>query len=243
MGELHLEVLVDRMMREYKVQANVGRPRVAYRESITRSVAKVDLKYAKQTGGHGQYAHVVLALEPAPPGSGILFENKIVGGAIPKEFINPTEKGVREAAEGGVLAGYPVVDVKVTLIDGSSHDVDSSEMAFKVAGSMAFKDGVMKGGPVLLEPVMRVEVVAPEEYLGDVLGNLAARRGNIEGMEPRIGGVQAIKAKVPLGEMFGYATDIRSQTQGRGVYSMEFDHYAQVAQHVADEIITGKTKK
>ena len=243
MGELHLEVLVDRMMREYKVQANVGRPRVAYRESITRPVPKVDLKYAKQTGGHGQYAHVVLALEPAPPGSGILFENKIVGGAIPKEFINPTEKGVREAAEAGVLAGYPVVDVKVTLIDGSSHDVDSSEMAFKVAGSMAFKDGVMKGGPVLLEPVMRVEVVAPEEYLGDVLGNLAARRGNIEGMEPRIGGVQAIKAKVPLGEMFGYATDIRSQTQGRGVYSMEFDHYAQVAQNIADEIITGKTKK
>jgi elongation factor G len=243
MGELHLEVLVDRMMREYKVQANVGRPRVAYRESITRPVAKVDLKYAKQTGGHGQYAHVVLALEPGTPGSGILFENKIVGGAIPKEFINPTEKGVREAAEAGVLAGYPVVDVKVTLIDGSSHDVDSSEMAFKVAGSMAFKDGVMKGGPVLLEPVMRVEVVAPDEYLGDVLGNLAARRGNIEGMEPRIGGVQAIKAKVPLGEMFGYATDIRSQTQGRGVYSMEFDHYAQVAQNIADEIITGKTKK
>ncbi len=243
MGELHLEVLVDRMMREYKVQANVGRPRVAYKESITKVVPKVDLKYAKQTGGHGQYAHVVLALEPAPPGSGILFENKIVGGAIPKEFINPTEKGVREAAEGGVLAGYPVVDVKVTLIDGSSHDVDSSEMAFKVAGSMAFKDGVMKGGPVLLEPVMRVEVVAPEDYLGDVLGNLAARRGNIEGMEPRIGGVQAIKAKVPLGEMFGYATDIRSQTQGRGVYSMEFDHYAQVAQNIADEIITGKSKK
>jgi len=243
MGELHLEIIVDRMLREYKVQANVGRPRVAYRESITKTVPKVDLKYAKQTGGHGQYAHVVLAIEPAPAGSGILFENKIVGGAIPKEFINPTEKGVREAAEAGVLAGYPVVDVKVTLIDGSSHDVDSSEMAFKVAGSMAFKDGVMKAGPVLLEPVMRVEVVAPDEYLGDVLGNLSARRGNIEGMEPRIGGVQVIKAKVPLGEMFGYATDIRSMTQGRGVYSMEFDHYAQVAQHVADEIITGKSKK
>ncbi|MBI3243785.1 MAG: elongation factor G [Chloroflexi bacterium] len=242
MGELHLEVIVDRMLREYKVQANVGRPRVAYRESITRAVPKVDLKFAKQSGGHGQYAHVVLAMEPAPSGSGILFENKIVGGAIPKEYINPTEKGIREAAEGGVLAGYPVVDVKVTLIDGSSHDVDSSEMAFKTAGSMAFKDGVMKGGPVLLEPIMKVEVVAPDEYLGDVLGNLSARRGTIEGMEPR-NGVQAVQAKVPLAEMFGYATDIRSMTQGRGVYSMEFDHYAQVAQHVADEVISGKTKK
>jgi elongation factor G len=186
---------------------------------------------------------VVLALEPAPPGSGIVFENKIFGGAIPKEFINPTEKGVREAAEAGVLAGYPVVDVKVTLIDGSSHEVDSSEMAFKVAGSMAFKDGVMKAGPVLLEPIMKVEVVVPDEYLGDVLGNLSARRGDIEGMEPRLGGVQAVNAKVPLAEMFGYATDIRSMTQGRGVYSMEFDHYAQVAQNVADEIITGKSKK
>ncbi len=243
MGELHLEVIVDRMLREYKVQANVGRPRVAYKESITKSVPKVDLKYAKQTGGHGQYAHVVLALEPAPTGSGIVFENKIVGGAIPKEFINPTERGIREAAEGGVLAGYPVVDVKVTLIDGSSHDVDSSEMAFKVAGSMAFKDGVMKGGPVLLEPIMKVEVVAPDEYLGDILGNLSARRGIIGGMEPRLGGVQAVLSQVPLAEMFGYATDIRSMSQGRGVYSMEFDHYAQVAQNVADEIISGKSKK
>ncbi len=243
MGELHLEVLVDRMMREYKVQANVGRPRVAYRESITKPVNKVDLKYAKQTGGHGQYAHVVLAMEPGAPGSGIVFENKIVGGAIPKEFINPTEKGIREAAEAGVLAGYPVVDIKVSLIDGSSHDVDSSEMAFKVAGSMAFKDGVMKAGPVLLEPIMKVEVVAPEDYLGDVLGNLASRRANIEGMDPRIGGVQAVNAKVPLGEMFGYATDIRSMTQGRGVYSMEFDHYAQVANSVAEEILSGKSKK
>ena len=243
MGELHLEILVDRMLREYKVQANVGRPRVAYRESITRPVSKVDLKFAKQTGGHGQYAHVVIALEPGPTGSGIVFENKIVGGTIPKEFINPTERGIREAAEGGVLAGYPVVDVKVTLFDGSSHDVDSSEMAFKMAGSMAFKEGVMKGAPVLLEPVMKVEVVAPDEYLGDVLGNLAARRSTIEGMDPRLGGVQAVRAQVPLGEMFGYATDIRSQTQGRGVYSMEFDHYAPVAKNVADEIIEGKNKK
>jgi elongation factor G len=243
MGELHLEVLVDRMLREYKVQANVGAPRVAYRESITKNVPKVDLKYAKQSGGRGQYAHVVIALEPGETGSGIVFENKIVGGAIPREFINPTEKGIREAAEGGVMAGYPVVDVKVTLFDGSSHDVDSNEMAFKVAGSMAFKDGVMKGGPVLLEPVMKVEVVMPEEYMGDILGNLSARRATIEGMEPRIGGVQAIRAKVPLGEMFGYATDLRSRTQGRGAYSMEFDHYAQVSKSVADEIISGKTKK
>ena len=243
MGELHLEVLVDRMLREYKVQANVGAPRVAYRESITKSVPKVDLKYAKQSGGRGQYAHVVIALAPGATGSGIVFENKIVGGSIPREFINPTEKGIREAAEGGVMAGYPVVDVTVTLFDGSSHDVDSNEMAFKVAGSMAFKDGVMKGGPVLLEPVMKVEVVMPEEYMGDVLGNLSARRATIEGMDPRIGNVQAIRAKVPLGEMFGYATDLRSRTQGRGAYSMEFDHYAQVSKSVAEEIISGKTKK
>jgi elongation factor G len=243
MGELHLEVLVDRMLREYKVQANVGRPRVAYRESVTKSVQKVDLKYAKQSGGHGQYAHIVIAVEPGDPGSGITFENKIVGGSIPKEFINPTEKGIREAAENGVLAGYPVVDVKVTLFDGSAHDVDSSEMAFKIAGSMAFKDGVMRAGPVLLEPMMRVEVIAPEEYTGDVLGDLSSRRASIESMEPRIGNVQAVKAKVPLAEMFGYATDIRSKTQGRGVYSMEFDHYAQVPANVAETVLSGKSKK
>ncbi len=243
MGELHLEVLVDRMLREYKVQANVGAPRVAYRESITKSVAKVDLKYAKQSGGKGQYGHVVIAMEPGVTSSGIIFENKIIGGKIPREYIPAVEKGVREAAEGGVLAGYPVVDVKVTLFDGSFHEVDSNEMAFKVAGSMAFKDGVLKAGPVLLEPIMKVEVTVPEEYMGDVIGNLSSRRANIEGMEPRIGGVQAIRAKVPLGEMFGYATDLRSRTQGRGAYSMEFDHYAQVTKSVADEIITGKTKK
>lgn len=243
MGELHLEVLVDRMLREYKVQANVGRPRVAYRESVTKSVPKVDLKYAKQSGGHGQYAHIVIAVEPGDPGSGITFENDIVGGSIPKEFINPTEKGIREAAENGVLAGYPVVDVKVTLFDGSAHDVDSSEMAFKIAGSMAFKEGVMKAGPVLLEPMMRVEVIAPEEYTGDVLGDLSSRRASIESMEPRIGNVQAVKAKVPLAEMFGYATDIRSKTQGRGVYSMEFDHYAQVPANVAETVLSGKNKK
>jgi len=243
MGELHLEVLVDRMLREYKVQANVGRPRVAYRESVTKSVQKVDLKYAKQSGGHGQYAHIVIAVEPGDPGSGITFENDIVGGSIPKEFINPVEKGIREAAENGVLAGYPVVDVKVTLFDGSAHDVDSSEMAFKIAGSMAFKDGVMKAGPVLLEPMMQVEVIAPEEYTGDVLGDLSSRRASIESMEPRIGNVQAVKAKVPLAEMFGYATDIRSKTQGRGVYSMEFDHYAQVPANVAELVLSGKNKK
>lgn len=243
MGELHLEVLVDRMLREYKVQANVGRPRVAYRESVTKSVQKVDLKYAKQSGGHGQYAHIVIAVEPGDPGSGITFENDIVGGSIPKEFINPTEKGIREAAENGVLAGYPVVDVKVTLFDGSAHDVDSSEMAFKIAGSMAFKEGVMKAGPVLLEPMMRVEVIAPEEYTGDVLGDLSSRRASIESMEPRIGNVQAVNAKVPLAEMFGYATDIRSKTQGRGVYSMEFDHYAQVPANVAELVLSGKNKK
>ncbi|MBI5081226.1 MAG: elongation factor G [Chloroflexi bacterium] len=243
MGELHLEVLVDRMLREYKVQANVGRPRVAYRESVTKSVQKVDLKYAKQSGGHGQFAHVVISVEPGDPGSGITFENDIVGGSIPKEYINPVEKGIREAAENGVLAGYPVVDVKVTLFDGSAHDVDSSEMAFKIAGSMAFKDGVMRAGPVLLEPMMRVEVIAPEEYTGDVLGDLSSRRASIESMEPRIGNVQAVKAKVPLAEMFGYATDIRSKTQGRGVYSMEFDHYAQVPTNVAEAVLSGKNKK
>lgn len=243
MGELHLEVMVDRMLREYKVQANVGAPRVAYRESITKSVPKVDLKYAKQSGGRGQFGHVVIAVEPGETGSGIVFENKIVGGSIPREYIPAVEKGVREAAEGGVLAGYPVVDVKITLFDGSFHEVDSNEMAFKVAGSMAFKDGVMRAGPVLLEPIMKVEVTVPEDYMGDILGNLSSRRAIIEGMDARTGGVQAIRSQVPLGEMFGYATDLRSRTQGRGSYSMEFDHYAQVSKSVAEEIITGKAKK
>jgi len=242
MGELHLEVLVDRMLREFRVQANVGRPRVAYRESITRSVPKVDLKYAKQTGGHGQYAHVVIAMEPGATGSGIVFENDIVGGKIPKEFINPVEKGVREAAESGVIGGYPVVDVAVSLYDGSSHDVDSSEMAFKIAGSMAFKEGMHKGGAVLQEPVMKVEVIVPEEYMGDVLGNLAARRAAIEGMEPRAN-TQAIRAMVPLAEMFGYATELRSMTQGRGVYTMEFDHYQQLPTSLAEEVVKGVVKK
>jgi elongation factor G len=242
MGELHLEVLVDRMLREFRVQANVGRPRVAYKESLTKPVPKVDLKFAKQTGGRGQFAHVVVAMEPASAGSGIVFENKIVGGAIPREFIPPVEKGVREAAESGVIAGYPVTDVKVTLFDGSSHEVDSNEMAFKTAGSMAFKEGMQKGGPVLQEPVMRVEVIVPEEFMGDVLGNLSARRATIEGMEPRAN-AQAIRAMVPLAEMFGYATDLRSMSQGRGVYTMEFDHYQQLPAHIADEVVRGTAKK
>jgi elongation factor G len=206
MGELHLDILVDRMLREFRVQANVGKPRVAYRESITRAVPKVNFKYAKQSGGHGQYGHVVISLEPGERGSGIIFENKIVGGAIPKEFIPAIQKGVMEAADSGVLAGYPVVDLKITLFDGSFHEVDSSEMAFKMAGSMAFKEGVQKGSPVLLEPIMKVEVVVPDDYLGDVIGQLNSRRGSIQGMEVRPGNAQAVRAFVPLGEMFGYAT-------------------------------------
>jgi elongation factor G len=237
MGELHLDILVDRMLREFRVQANIGKPRVAYRESITRAVPKVNFKYAKQSGGHGQFGHVVISLEPGERGSGIIFENKIVGGAIPKEFIPAVQKGVMEAADSGVLAGYPVVDMKITLFDGSFHEVDSSEMAFKMAGSMAFKEGVHKGSPVLLEPIMKVEVVVPDDYLGDVIGQLNSRRGSIQGMEIRPGNAQAVRANVPLGEMFGYATELRSATQGRGVFSMEFDHYAPVAQSVAQELL------
>jgi elongation factor G len=237
MGELHLDILVDRMLREFRVQANIGKPRVAYRESITRPVPKVDHKYAKQSGGRGQYGHVVISLEPGERGSGIIFENKIIGGAIPKEYIPAVQKGIVEAADSGVLAGYPVVDTKVTLFDGSFHEVDSSEMAFKVAASMAFKEGVQRGSPVLLEPIMKVEVVVPDEYLGDVIGQLNSRRGSIQGLEVRPGNAQAVRAFVPLGEMFGYATDLRSATQGRGVSSMEFDHYAPVAQSVAQELL------
>ncbi|OGO75134.1 MAG: translation elongation factor G [Chloroflexi bacterium RIFOXYD12_FULL_57_15] len=237
MGELHLDVLVDRMLREFRVQANIGNPRVAYRESITRKVAKAEMKYAKQSGGRGQYGHVVFSMEPGERGSGIVFENKIVGGAIPREYIPAIEKGVKETAESGVIAGYPVVDLKISLIDGSFHEVDSNEMAFKTASSMAFKEGIHKGGPVLLEPIMKVEVVIPEEYLGDVIGQLNSRRGMIQGMEIRPGNAQAVKSMVPLGEMFGYATVLRSGSQGRGVFSMEFDHYAPVSEAVAKEII------
>lgn len=237
MGELHLEVLIDRMLREFRVQARVGSPRVAYRETITRPVEKLDQRYVKQTGGRGQYAHVVLKLLPADAGEGVTFENKIVGGAIPKEFIPGVEKGIKDAADSGVLAGYPVADIHVILIDGSFHEVDSSEMAFRVAGSMAFRAGLQKGSPVLLEPMMMVEVLTPEEYLGDIIGQLNARRGEILGMEMRPGNAQAVRASVPLAEMVGYVTELRSGTQGRGVFTMEFDHYAQVFEKVAREII------
>jgi elongation factor G len=239
MGELHLEVLVDRMLREFRVQARVGRPQVSYRESISRPVEKVDYRYVKQTGGRGQYGHVVLELQPGEPGTGILFENAIIGGVIPREYIPGVEKGVREAAEAGVLAGFPVTDIKVRLYDGSFHEVDSSEMAFKMAGLFAFKEGVQRGGPVLQEPVMKVEVVAPDDFLGDIMGQINARRGIIQGMEMRPGNAQAIRAMVPLAEMFGYATDLRSMTQGRGVFTMEFDHYAQVSESVARAIMSG----
>ena len=237
MGELHLDILVDRMLREFRVQANVGAPRVAYRESITRAVAEVNHKYAKQSGGHGMYGHVVISLEPGERGSGVVFENEIVGGSIPREYIPAVEKGVKEAAESGVLAGYPVTDLKITLFDGSYHEVDSNEMAFKMAASMAFKEGVQRGGPVLLEPMMKVEVVVPEDYLGDVMGQVNSRRGTIQGMEVRPGNAQAIRAMVPLAEMFGYATQLRSATQGRGVFSMEFDHYSPIPQSVTEEIL------
>jgi elongation factor G len=237
MGELHLDIIVDRLLREFKVQANVGAPRVAYRESITKPVKEVNYKYAKQSGGHGQYGHVVFSMEPGERGSGIVFENKIVGGSIPKEYISPIEKGFREASESGVLAGYPVVDLKIVLFDGSFHEVDSSEMAFKLAASMGFKEGVQRGAPILLEPMMKVEVVVPEDYLGDVMGQINSRRGLIQGMEVRPGNAQAIRALVPLAEMFGYATQLRSATQGRGVFNMEFDHYAPVSQTVAQEIL------
>jgi elongation factor G len=237
MGELHLDIIVDRLLREFRVQANVGAPRVAFRESITKTVKEVNYKYAKQSGGKGQYGHVVFSLEPGERGSGIVFENKIVGGSIPKEYINPIEKGVKEAAEGGVLAGYPVVDIKVTLFDGSFHEVDSSEMAFKMAAILGFKEGVQKGHPILLEPMMKVEVVGPEEYLGDIMGQINSRRGLIQGMDVRPGNAQAVRAMVPLAEMFGYATQLRSATQGRGVFNMEFDHYAPVSQSVAEEIL------
>ncbi len=240
MGELHLEILVDRLMREFNVQARVGNPRVAYRESITRPVEKVEYRHVKQTGGRGQYAHVVIALEPAEPGEGIIFENEITGGSIPKEFIPAVEKGVREAADAGVLAGYPVTDVRVRLYDGSFHEVDSNEMAFKAAGIMAFREGVQRGGPVLQEPIMKVEVIAPEEFLGDVIGQMNARRGEVLGMEVRPGGTQAVRAMVPLAEMFGYATQLRSATQGRGVFTMEFDHYATVSEKLAQKIIRGE---
>jgi elongation factor G len=237
MGELHLEIIVDRMLREFKVDANVGRPQVAYRETIRQRVRDVEGKFVRQTGGHGQYGHVVINLEPAEPGAGFVFEDKIVGGSIPREFIGPVEDGIAEALENGVLAGYPVVDVKVELVDGSSHDVDSSEMAFKIAGSMAFKEAARAAKPVLLEPIMDVEVVVPADYLGDVMGDLSSRRGKIGGMTQR-GEAHVIGASVPLAEMFGYSTTLRSMSQGRAVYSMQFSHYEEVPKSKADDIIT-----
>ncbi len=236
MGELHLDVLVDRMLREFKVQANVGKPRVAYRETITRSVSKVPYRYIKQSGGRGMYGHVVFDIEPLERGKGIEFENKVFGGAVPKEYIPAIEKGVMEAAETGVLAGFGMTDLKVTLVDGSYHEVDSNEMAFKMAAIFAFKEAVSKGGPVMLEPIMKVEVLVPDEYIGDILGQINSRRGNIQGMEMRPGKAQALNATVPLAEMFGYATELRSGTQGRGVFTMEFDHYAPVPASVAQTI-------
>src|SRR5213082_2401334 len=227
MGELHLEIIVDRMMREFKVDANIGRPQVAYRETIRKRVEKVEGKFIRQSGGKGQYGHVVINMEPSGPGAGFIFEDKIVGGVIPREYIAPVEQGIKEALENGVLAGYPMVDVKVELVYGSYHEVDSSEMAFKIAGSMAVKEAAKRAGPVLLEPMMNVEVVVPDAYMGDVLGDLSARRGKIGGMTQR-GEAQVIAATVPLAEMFGYSTKLRSMSQGRAVYSMEFAHYEEV---------------
>jgi elongation factor G len=236
MGELHLEILVDRMLREFKVEANVGAPQVAYRETIRKAVTKIEGKFIRQSGGKGQYGHVVIDLEPGEPGTGFEFVSKIVGGTVPKEYINPAEQGMKECCESGVLAGYPLIDVKATLIDGSYHDVDSSEMAFKIAGSMAMKEAVAKASPVLLEPMMKVEVEVPENFLGDVMGDLNSRRGQIEGMGSDQG-LAKVTSKVPLAEMFGYATDIRSKTQGRGIFSMEFSHYEEVPRNVAEAII------
>jgi elongation factor G len=235
MGELHLDILVDRMLREFKVEANIGAPQVAYRETIRKAV-KAEGKFVRQSGGKGQYGHVVINIEPGDPGSGFEFVSKIVGGAIPKEYIAPAEQGMKEACESGILAGYPVIDLKATLVDGSYHDVDSSEMAFKIAGSMAVREAVLKASPVLLEPTMKVEVEAPEDFLGDVIGDLNSRRGQIEGMGTETG-IAKVAANVPLAEMFGYATDIRSKTQGRGIFSMEFSHYDEVPRNVAEAII------
>jgi elongation factor G len=238
MGELHLEIIVDRMLREYKVEANVGRPMVAYKETIKKKV-RVEGKFVRQSGGKGQYGHVWLEMEPKEPGTGFEFVNKTVGGSVPREYIAPTQAGIEEAMKNGVLGGYQVLDLKVTLVDGSYHEVDSSEMAFKIAGSMAFKDGMRKADPVLLEPIMKVEITVPEEYMGDVMGDVNSRRGRIEGMEARMG-AQVIRSFIPLSEMFGYATDLRSKTQGRGVYSMEMHHFEEVPKSISEKAITNK---
>ena len=241
MGELHLEIIVDRMLREFKVEANVGKPQVAYREAIRRKV-DVEGKYIRQSGGKGQYGHCKIYMEPLEPGSGYVFEDKTVGGSIPKEYIPAIDAGIREAKMSGILGGYECVDFKVTVYDGSYHDVDSSEMAFKIAGSMAFKEGMRKADPMLMEPIMKVDVTLPEEYLGDVMGNISSRRGNLMGMEI-VNGTQEVHAEIPLAEMFGYATDLRSRTQGRGNYTMTFDHYAEVPKAIADKVIGERAKK
>ena len=237
MGELHLEIIVDRLKREFKVEANVGRPQVAYRETVRKSVRKVEGRFVRQTGGRGQYGHVVINVTPGSAGSGFVFENRIVGGSIPREFISSVEAGIRDALDTGALAGYPIIDLAVELVDGSYHDVDSSEMAFKIAGSMALKEAVRKARPVLLEPIMEVEVVTPADYMGDIIGDLSSRRGKVEGMDERAG-ARVISAFVPLGEMFGYSTALRSMSQGRAVYSMQFGHYDEVPKSVADEIMS-----
>lgn len=239
MGELHLDIIIDRMLREFKVEANIGKPQVAYKEAITKKV-DAEGKFARQSGGRGQYGHCLITLEPLESGEGFVFENKVVGGAIPKEFIGPIENGIAEAMQNGVVAGYPVIDVKATVYDGSYHEVDSSEMAFKVAGSMAFKNGMRKAAPVIMEPMEKLEVLVPEEYMGDVMGDINSRRGRVEGMEARANGTQSIKGVVPLAEMFGYATSLRSKTQGRGIYTMQFSHYEAVPKSIAEEIADGK---
>ena len=235
MGELHLDIIVDRLLREFRVDANVGKPQVAYRETI-RKPASANSRFVRQSGGHGQYGHCVVDFEPGEPGSGFVFESKIVGGVVPKEYISPIEEGIKEAMENGFLAGFPMVDLKATLVDGSYHEVDSSEMAFKVAGSMAFKEAAAKASAVLLEPVFKLEVVVPEEYMGDVIGDINSRRGRLEGMEVEKG-MQTIRGYVPLSEMFGYATDLRSKTQGRGTYVMQFAHYEEVPKNIAETVI------
>ena len=241
MGELHLEIIVDRLLREFKVEANIGKPQVAYKETI-RKPASSDLKYARQSGGKGQYGHVKINIEPNEPGAGFVFENTVVGGAIPKEYIPAVEAGIKSAMQSGVLAGYNVVDVKVNLYDGSYHEVDSSEMAFKIAGSMAFKEAMAKADPVLLEPIMKVCVIVPDDYLGDVIGDLNARRGQIQSMDAVSGG-QQINAFVPLAEMFGYATDLRSLTQGRASYVMEFGRYSETPGAIAETVIAARNTK
>ena len=239
MGELHLDIIIDRMLREFKVEANIGKPQVAYKETITKKV-DAEGKFARQSGGRGQYGHCLITLEPLEAGEGFIFENKVVGGAIPKEFIGPIEQGIKEAMQNGVVAGYPVIDVKATVYDGSYHEVDSSEMAFKVAGSMAFKNGMRKAAPVLMEPMEKLTVVCPEEYMGDVMGDINSRRGRVEGMEARQNGTQQITGVVPLAEMFGYATSLRSKTQGRGISTMQFSHYEAVPKSIAEKMVEGK---